>query len=269
MGRQPMDPSHRSVELCEKGISYKLCLGPWDPVRAVITTTSRPYERRLLAVSCRFLSAADRVVDVGANLGNHSLYWCRVVGAVVDAFEPHPEYYELLDRNVEMNDARPIVRIHRLALGADDGRGTIIPNPGNPGAARVRRVSAGEADVRRLDSVIDPEDQIRLIKVDVEGAELEVLRGAGRVLRWRPALLLEQHTTRERRALRRFLRPLGYVRVPVSLTGPGAPTYLHVATVPDRLRALLLVTSSNFWVCLTGPVHRPIRRWMRRIRGPG
>lgn len=264
MKRHSGDHSNRSVVLCEKRTAYRLCLAQCEPVSNAIATSSRPYERRLLSVSSRFLSAGDRVIDVGANLGNHALYWCRVAGAVVDAFEPNPASYELLNRNVEINDAPATLRVHHLALGSHEGRGSVIADPGNPAEARVTRTDGGEVEIRRLDSLIGPDDRIRLIKVDVEGAELEVLRGAGDILRERPVLLVELHSARERRAMRQFLRPVGYVRVPVNLA--GAPTYLHVASLPDRLRVVLLMTSWSFWVCLTGPVHHPIRRWLRAVR---
>ena len=117
------------------------------------------------------------VIDVGVADGTPDLY-ARFPNAFLDLFEPHPHYQDHLERT--LLPQRPS-RLHRMGLGAEDGTAKLYLK-GRTGStlAGDRGRGAIEVPVRRLDSVLSPADIRRpcLLKIDTEGYELEVLRGA-------------------------------------------------------------------------------------------
>ena len=146
----------------------------------------------------RLIDPGDSVADVGANLGYMtSLASARVGGkGKVLAFEPHPRAYELLERNAarwhEAGKAGP-VELHRLALSDAAGEGELFSGGSDefdmavaslgteeraPAQANAESISVPLA---RLDEIA-AEQRLGVVKIDVEGHEPDVLRGAGGLL---------------------------------------------------------------------------------------
>ena len=132
--------------------------------------------------------AGMTVADVGANVGFHTVVLARLVGEQgrVHAFEPLPATVELLRANL-WRQRCDNATVHAVAVSDRAGIAHIAPDPhGRSGAALA--AEGEEVEAARLDDLLDgvPLD---LLKVDVEGAEPLVLRGAGRVLSASPRLL--------------------------------------------------------------------------------
>jgi FkbM family methyltransferase len=131
-----------------------------------------------------------RVVDVGANLGYFLLLLESVIGprGEVVCLEPEPDNLRELARNVRVNGLGNVV-VLPIAAGDCDGfaplrRGiNAVVNPGGSESFTV--------PLRRLDSLLSA--PVDFIKIDVEGFELQVLRGAQRVLQQRPTVVVEVH----------------------------------------------------------------------------
>jgi FkbM family methyltransferase len=135
--------------------------------------------------------------DVGASLGVYSLWAARQVGASgrVHAFEPVDAARNRLQRNLELNGFRH-VEVEATAVGAEPGRLALRRVEGRSAAtSRYARDPAGELEVpvTTLDAYFSARPPPTLVKIDVEGMEGEVLRGAGRLLGSPrpPAVLLE------------------------------------------------------------------------------
>jgi FkbM family methyltransferase len=145
-------------------------------------------------------------VDVGANVGAYSLR-AASVGMKVCSFEPNPENVKVLRRNAENN--RLSIDIHECALGSAEGTATMSPN----GAlSRLSSEGTTVVPVRTLDSFDLP--RVDLLKVDVEGYELEVLKGATKTLGGsHPKIMVEVHdwlSAEEQSALLNMLVENGY-----------------------------------------------------------
>lgn len=136
-------------------------------------------------------------VDVGANFGWYSLLTARLSKeARVVALEPGRENYKLLLRNIERNAFRNILALNVGAGSQSSTAALFAHEQDNPGAHSIRPSSAGlsEEDIRiePLDAVLEPHaGPVRLLKIDVEGYEIEVLRGAALTLKRTEAVLLE------------------------------------------------------------------------------
>jgi len=125
-----------------------------------------------------FLREGDLFLDIGANVGSYSVLASGVCRARTWAFEPDPLTAGYLRRNVAINALRALVTVHECALGPISGEVKFTV-----GLDTVNKVASAEAaDVRvvqqrRLDDVVDGAEPL-MIKMDVEGYEEDVLRGA-------------------------------------------------------------------------------------------
>jgi len=173
------------------------------------------------------LRAGDTFVDVGANIGVYSLWAARRVGASgrVYSFEPVPSTRELLERNVAENEFEQVEVVPK-GVGAKPGSLRLHVIPGASGlSSRYSRASGSsvevEVEIVTLDDFFRARDVPRAMKVDVEGMEHEVLRGAAGLLSGvqPPALVFEAHGPHFERAgssyaeLCSYLRDIGGYRV--------------------------------------------------------
>ncbi|HEX3994467.1 MAG TPA: FkbM family methyltransferase [Acetobacteraceae bacterium] len=182
-----------------------------DHLARVIRSQRTFYEIDLL-MKCREIYLPNtRIIDVGANIGNHSVFFSAILNAPVYAFEPFPPNYALLELNIAANGLDDRIVASCCAVGEAVGMATLQPGPpANFGTTRVV-AGAGETLVRSLDS-LDIPGPISLIKVDVEGEELPVLRGAEALIQaWLPDLVIEAGTPQAFRCLADAMLRFGYV----------------------------------------------------------
>ena len=146
------------------------------------------YEKEL-AYLRHFVSPGMVVVDGGANCGIYSVAAGRLVGPSgrVIAFEPSAETFSVLRRNIRLNHLIN-VRAHCAALSDKDGTARLYhheqgPNSFSLASPKSVVIDSEEVVTRTLDEVIREEgiDRVGLIKLDVEGAEELVLRGAAQI----------------------------------------------------------------------------------------
>lgn len=147
----------------------------------------------------RILKPGDVFVDAGANIGMHTLAAARAVGEKgrIFAFEPFPATHDLLRKTVWMNGFSSMVETYQVAvsnrtgsealhLGSTSGHHSLYPLPssGLPAMAPV------EVPLMRIDDVVGHDIKVDLIKIDVEGAELEVVEGAASAIARNPEIAL-------------------------------------------------------------------------------
>ena len=138
-------------------------------------------------VCSRLVRPGDTVLDVGANLGLVTFVLAAQVGpgGTVHAFEPNPRMQELIDLGIARNQLRN-VRLYRVGLRKESGQLTLVVPTGHAGSASFvaarepAACSRIQAPVRTLSGVMAEQRcvSVRLVKLDVEGFEPEVLRGA-------------------------------------------------------------------------------------------
>jgi FkbM family methyltransferase len=187
------------------------------------------YETEEAAFVHRLLKPGDTAIDVGAHIGFFTMHMAAAVRSTgrVYAFEPIDANADLLERSIIENDFTDRVFFRRVAVGATSGTavvtfatetlnsgGAYLLRPGTPPLAgnvarKVPLVALDDLDLRR---------PVRVVKLDVEGAEPQVIRGAIRLLQAdRPVILSELHPTQLKRAsgvtgdeFLALLRALGY-----------------------------------------------------------
>lgn len=198
---------------CEKGLLF----------------TPQMYEAQERAALSREISKAEAAgrpfvfVDAGANVGLFSLFVASRAGvnAKILAIEPEPENLRRMHFNIEANPGLPIRPIP-VALGAQEGRVALEVHPRDRGGTRVRSSEGHDAhaqfvevECRTLLAVLQTEgiDRLDALKIDVEGAEVDILepffRDAPRRL-WPRFLIIEDGRAGWRLDLFSKLEALGY-----------------------------------------------------------
>jgi FkbM family methyltransferase len=152
------------------------------------------------------------VVDVGANIGVFSLNQVMMKHAEqVIAFEPSPEVFSRLAKNIEINGIKS-VQVVNAAVGDESGNlsfaeGQISAN------GRVSEAGPLKVPCVRLDDELRDVPSIDILKIDTEGYEIHVLRGASETLRKTERIALELHYPGERQEIEAIVSPLGFFLV--------------------------------------------------------
>ena len=179
-----------------------------DYISCCISSSGTFYEVNMLeAISANF--PQNTVLDVGANIGNHALYLAKFTSATtIHAFEPMPRSFEHLSSNMKRNGCENVI-LHKVALSDSSGVAKMdFPDPTNQGMARISEDGL-EVRLIRLDDI--NVGKVSLIKIDVEGHELSVLRGGLETIRkHRPHLYIEIQNENLLSEVEDFLFKLGY-----------------------------------------------------------
>lgn len=125
------------------------------------------------------IKTGDIVIDIGANAGTFTIIAAKLAGhsGRVMAFEPSPKFSKIIQSNINVNKFNDFVTVHQVAMGATPG--TVYLNE-MVADDTTNYVSGSGTSVPQatLDSFTKNIDVIDLIKIDAEGSELEVLKGA-------------------------------------------------------------------------------------------
>jgi FkbM family methyltransferase len=176
----------------------------------------RPYEAHLQALFRRLIRPTDTVIDVGANLGLHSVLFDTLAARVV-AFEPHPLLHNALRRTIGGLRHTSLVE---CALADFDGIAPFVIEGDHTAGALS---SDGEpVVVRRLDDVLRG-DPVHFMKIDVEGHEIGVLRGAEKTIRRDMPIIVYEQLRRAGSAAHGFLHSLGYQFRAITRSGEFVP----------------------------------------------
>ena len=186
-------------------------LDPEDLITRVITQTSSFYELELLTEIFHRAMPGWIFVDAGAHIGNHSVFLGAILELEGHAIEQNPQTFAALQRNLAANQLTDRVRAINAAVGSRAGRAKTVlaEDAHNSGMDRVELSPDGPLAVVTLDSLDLP--RLDLLKIDVEGYEVECLKGAQNTLtRCSPLIVAEAIGPKDFQAQSDFLGPLGY-----------------------------------------------------------
>jgi FkbM family methyltransferase len=187
------------------------------------------HEKFILGVMQKLVRPGDVVFDAGANIGLHVRFLVQCFGAKVIAFEPISENVALLTRNVQLGNCGDNVQVIPVALADFDGEDVFQVDDLSSASGSLNVITGGEpcqarkqyglapltkkVVVAQFDTLMERYDlpAPNVIKVDVEGAEERLLRGAiGILQRYGPYLVIELHGAEAARAVVRLLADLQY-----------------------------------------------------------
>ena len=182
------------------------------------------YEISLL----EYLSSLNRegvYVDVGANIGNHSVYFANHCPSTkVISFEPERECFAYLETNMKANSTKPF-ELHNVGAWDENKKAYLkrFISFKNMGQSKISNIPTDyEVELVKLDDVIK---EAALIKIDIEGEEARVINGAREIItRYKPVIACEAATSEEKIVLDELLETFGYS--PARLRFNATPTYV-------------------------------------------
>lgn len=195
-----------------------------DHIQKIIRREKQFYEQSMLDDIYSRVPPGTLAIDVGAHIGNHTVFFSKICKLKVIALEPFLYSYRMLIRNIELNGQESRVNALRKAAGNYPGRGEpIVYDPLNTGENYIRKRPVGQVEIVRLDDLMI-EDHVSIIKIDVEGMEVEVLEGAKDIIkRHQPLLYIEAKEPSLYRKVCSFLDDFGYRSI---LQFNWTPTFL-------------------------------------------
>jgi FkbM family methyltransferase len=170
------------------------------------------YEAEELELIAKHLAPGARVLDIGANIGNHTV-WFEKFGKAssIVPLEPQPRIIKHLKLNCLLNGLKTVdLSYLGLALGKSDAQGTItIEDAFNPAGAVIALDPAGEIPIRHGDTIFN-NHTFDFVKIDTEGAELDVIEGLSKMIaRCQPTMFVEVANENQERFIA-LVETLGY-----------------------------------------------------------
>lgn len=171
-----------------------------------------------------YIHPGSVIIDAGANIGNHSVYYARICKAArVFSFEPQEEIYNILKTNIELNGINDIVTPYKYALGEhntrasvdfrDDHKITSRVAQTNHGGTYLKEAEDGNFEMRTLDELfLNSLDKLDYIKMDIQGFEEKAVKGGRELIKkFKPIIQLECMTNEEyNTVLLPLMTDLGY-----------------------------------------------------------
>lgn len=160
------------------------------------------YEKEFLEILVQWLYTnnliRDSAVDVGANIGNHTVFFSKYYEKIF-SFEPHPLIFKILCLNAEINSSK--IHCFNVGVSSENRQARFhTPHKTHVSSSKILKESSVHnddfltIDLVSLDTVNElNKEKIGLLKIDVEGHELEVLNGAEKLITKNyPVILFEQ-----------------------------------------------------------------------------
>lgn len=210
-----------------------------DYIPKKISTTGKFYEQTFLSILEQFYIKDSVVIDCGANIGNHSIYFSGVMNAKVLAFEPQPYNNLFLNINRKLNGLEDSIISKDIALSCEPGQFSLAmaieENYGSftsdlTYAERTRGTKLSEK-FEVIASTIDDELSnssifVSIIKIDVEGMELSILKGSiNTIIKYYPVITVECLNKNIYNKIKNFLKKYNYFTI---CSTNATPTFIFL-----------------------------------------
>lgn len=242
-----MQQSSFESKIDRDGQSYYIRTPAEDHIGKTIERTHNFYESPLLDAVVSFLEPGDLVYDVGANVGNHSVYFAAVAGAQVLSFEPVPEALALLEENRDRNGLQERITIYPVGLADTERSASASFRDHNLGASRLHEDAEGELPLATLDGIAELQNRNPvLMKIDVEGMEEAVIRGARETIaRSRPVIVCECALESEFARVSKLLAEMGYAPLDC-FNATATYVFVHDSHIEDPVFLQRYLVSGHF-----------------------
>lgn len=149
-----------------------------------------------LLINLGFDVSNSTAIDIGSNIGNHAIEFAKYFKKVI-CYEPNPRAYDLLATNTKHLKN---VEVFNWGIGSKEELLQLQENINNIGGSsakyQIDEKNIVNIEIKPLDNFFDSLKKVMLLKIDVEGMEIDVLRGAEKIItKFYPLICFEQHKT--------------------------------------------------------------------------
>lgn len=150
-----------------------------DKFDSLALSINKEYEPESVEIIKKHIKKTDVIIDIGANIGYYTILFARL-GKEVHAFEPEPENFKLLQKNIRVNKITNAIIVQK-AVSNKNGTVNLKLNKLNTGGHHITSLTKETIQIEtiRLDNYIKQAD---FIKMDIEGAEILALNGMPNIL---------------------------------------------------------------------------------------
>lgn len=191
--------TYRAKKIAHRGQEFSLYISPKNGFIDKHIYLYGAYEPQILDLIARYLKKGGVFIDIGANIGQHSMFAASIVGVrgKVYSFEPIPYIFNQILDSARINHFDSIISAHNVALGEKNRTATLYVDKSNIGGSSVVKADRKDSseitiDIKRGDDVLNNIQHINMIKMDVEGYEHEALLGMQKTITlYKPIIILE------------------------------------------------------------------------------
>lgn len=196
-----------------KGTSIYLPYYKTDLIQKEIARTRNFFEKDILDTIAKMLPSPRKGIflDIGSNIGNHTLYlFQNNLIQLAYCFEPIQDTFRILEKNISINKLQNKVMLFNVGVGESRGTAQIASySKENTGMSQLKISNDGSIPIIAIDD-IEFDYDISFVKIDVEGFELNVIKGMlGTIKKYKPTLFIE---IRDQffEDICKYLMPVGY-----------------------------------------------------------
>jgi len=182
---------------------YKMFLDEKDDACHSITTDDETEEMKILK---KIIKKGDCVIDIGANIGFYTLFFTNLVGKTgkVIAFEPEPENFSILKKNIETNSLENVTLFQKAVGSRNELIKMKLTSSG--GFHHINDTGDLEVDCIRLDDYVK---NANFVKMDAEGYEIEILKGMPNLLQQDITIMSEYYF----KLIRKYNKPIEFFNI--------------------------------------------------------
>jgi FkbM family methyltransferase len=189
------------------------------------------YEKERTEMFLKIIKEGDIFYDIGAHFGFYSLIASQIIGdkGKIYAFEPHPYNLKILRKHIELNNITNVVIIS-AAVSDKPGKAKFAYGTGT-GTGHLSEKGDIEVDIVSIDDLIQKKEILppSIIKIDVEGAEILVLKGAWNTITlFYPVIFLAAHSIELLRNTDQMLLNINYKKINLKFRSNGDIEVLYL-----------------------------------------
>lgn len=167
------------------------------------------------------------VLDIGANIGNHTIFFLTKKAKKVISFEPVKDTFDILKKNIEINNFQNKVNLFNIGVGQTKGKAILkYYNSKNIGMSQLSSDKNGDIPILSLDE-LNIEEYINFIKIDVEGFEADVIKGMTETIKRNKPLIMIEIRDYLFAEIEDILLSIGYNRITIDIDIYNIGNYLY------------------------------------------
>ena len=222
------------IKVKNSNIKFYLPYYSKDSIQKHIAQTQNFYELDYLNHICTIKNGIitnavqdGLVLDIGANIGNHTIFFLTQKARKVISFEPVKDTFDILKKNIEINNFQNKVNLFNVGVGKTKGKAILkYYNSKNIGMSQLSSDQNGDIPIVSIDE-LNIEEKINFIKIDVEGFESDVIKGMTESLKRNKPLIMIEIRNYLFAEINDILQSIGYNHITIDIDIYNIGNYLY------------------------------------------